>query len=107
MFVTTIFEKRYEKAIPQVVLNAFPSGWIPECCILEGMFMLNTSPIGTHNDYGDFLFARFIIPQWLRGSKEVHVIFDNPGTLLSHRKYSKEPGMTTVPLCYQTTCVMK
>ena len=43
-FATTIFEKRYEKAIPQVVLNALPSGWIPECCILEGMFMLNTSP---------------------------------------------------------------
>ena len=30
-FATTIFEKRYEKAIPQVVLNALPSGWIPEC----------------------------------------------------------------------------
>ena len=46
--------------------------------------MLNTSPIGTHktfSDYGDFLFARFIVPQWLRGSKEVHVIFDNPGCI--------------------------
>ena len=46
--------------------------------------MLNTSPIGTHktfSDYGDFLFARFIVPQWLRGSKEVHVIFDNPGRI--------------------------
>ena len=46
--------------------------------------MLNTSPIGTHktfSDYGDFLFARFIVPQWLRGSKEVHVIFDSPGRI--------------------------
>ena len=83
-FASTIFEKRYEKAIPQVVLNALPSGWIPECCILEGMFMINTSPIGTHKttcDYGDFLFVRFIVPQWLRGSKEVHIIFDNPGRI--------------------------
>ena len=83
-FATTIFEKRYEKAIPQVVLNALPSGWIPEYCILEGMFMINTSPIGTHKticDYGDFLFVRFIVPQWLRGSKEVHIIFENPGRI--------------------------
>ena len=46
--------------------------------------MLNTSPIGTHktfSDYGDFLFVRFIVPQWRRGSKEVHVIFDNPGRI--------------------------
>ena len=81
-------KKRYEKAIPQVVLNALPSGWIPECCILEGMFMLNT--IGTHktfSDYGDFLFARFIVPQWLRGSTEVHVVFDTLGAFLSHRNY--------------------
>ena len=81
-FTTKIIEKRYEKAVPQVILNSPPPGWVPECCILEGMFMLNTNPLmGTHktfSDYGDFLFTRFIVPQWLRGSKEVHVIFDTP-----------------------------
>ena len=77
---TKTLQSRYGSLMPQIFHNSFPPGWTPECCILEGMFMINTSPLGNHNtfsDYGKFLIHRFISPQYLRGSTEVHVIFDN------------------------------
>ena len=46
--------------------------------------MLNTTPLGSHRtlaDYARFLITRFIVPQFTRGSREVYVIFDNPGRL--------------------------
>ncbi len=103
-FTTKVFEKRYENATPQAIRNALPLGWVPQCCILEGMFMLNTNPIGTHKtfaDYAKFLFKRFIEPQWLRGSKEVHVVF---GRILNNLNIREG---TIVPLCNQDMFVPK
>ena len=57
--------------------------------LLEAMFMHNTSP-GTHKtfaDYGDVLFDIFIVPLWLKGSTEVHVIFDNSGCIQETPKH--------------------
>ena len=72
--------------------------------------MLNTSLIGTHKtfaDYGALQFDRFIVPQWIRGSTEVHVIFDNPGRIQSHLNNSKEIDVMTMPQCFRITCVLK
>ena len=83
-------ETRYKESSPPVILNGLPQGWKPECSILEGMFIINTTPLGTHRtlaDYAQFLIRRFILPQFSKGSKEVHVIFDNPGRLQQTPKY--------------------
>lgn len=30
------------------------------------------------NEYCSFLFRRFVLPQFMKGSQQVHVLFDNP-----------------------------
>ena len=89
-YSTKAIETRYKESSPPVILNGLPQGWKPECSILEGMFIINTTPLGTHRtltDYAQFLIRRFILPQFSKGSKEVHVIFDNPGRLQHTPKY--------------------
>ncbi len=87
---TKAIKTRYKDARPLAILNNLPHGWIPDCCMLEGMFMLNTTPLGSHRtfaDFAQFLIKRFIVPQFARGTKEVHVLFDNPGRLPETPKY--------------------
>ena len=51
-----------------------------ECAILEGMFLLNTSPLGsctTYLEYGEFFLRRWIETYFRLGYSEVHVIFDD------------------------------
>ena len=46
--------------------------------------MINTSPLSKHNtmkDYAQFLLRRFVTSHFSNGSKEVHIVFDNPGRL--------------------------
>ena len=53
----------------------------PKCTLIEGMFLINTNPLGFHThleDYTKFLLSRFVLTQFSRGSTQVHVIFDNP-----------------------------
>ena len=72
---TMIFlETRYKKE------NVFSAHLtlMPECTILEGMFLINTTPLGSHktmSEYAMFLIRRFIETQFTRGSLEVHVSF--------------------------------
>ena len=85
---TYFLQSRYKEAIPSVFLSSLP--WQPKCCMLEGMFLINTTPLGSHvvmSDYAKFLFMRFVMPQFRRGCNEVHVIFDNPGRLNNTPKY--------------------
>ena len=42
-FTTKASKSRYRDS--PVVTSQLPPGWTPDCCIIEGMFMLNTSPI--------------------------------------------------------------
>ena len=87
-YTTHYLESRYKETIPQVFLTSIP--WRPECCVLEGIFIINTTPLGSHktmSDYAKFLFTRFILTQFKRGCHEVHVIFDNPGRLQNTPKY--------------------
>ena len=87
---TKALKGRYKDATPPVFTNSLLSDWIPELVILEGMFMLNTTPLGSHRtfaDYGQFLISRFIKPHFNSGSNEIHVLFDNPGRLPDNPKH--------------------
>ena len=44
----------YKATIPPVFYNQFPPGWMSQCCLLEGMFLIDTNPLGTHLTYGDY-----------------------------------------------------
>jgi hypothetical protein len=51
------------------------------CLILEGMFIINTVPLGCHKtfaDYAEFLFQRWITRGFQEGATEVHLVFDHP-----------------------------
>lgn len=77
-YATKWLEKRYEK----LVSSTLPSGWTPDVVLLEGMFLIQTSPLSTHHsmkEYSSFLLKRFALPHFVRGSMEVHILFDNPG----------------------------
>ena len=87
-YTSRSLESRYKMANPQVFITNLP--WRPECSMLEGMFLINTTPLGSHktlSDYAKFCMTRFILLQFKRGCVEVHVIFDNPGRLKNTPKY--------------------
>ena len=65
-------------------MNTIPCNLTPQCAVLEGMFIINTSPLATHTTFGDyalFLMRCFILTQFNYGCREVHILFDNPGRL--------------------------
>ena len=73
--LTEKISKRYQS----VVVNNLPTGWTPDTVIIDGMFLINTSPLRsttTISHYATLLFNRFITPYYLAGAKEVHLIFD-------------------------------
>ena len=88
--LTTRFTKCGDQSI---VMNNFPEKWQPECCLIDGMFLINTTPLGSHTtfgDYGHFLIQRHIIPHFIRGCTEVHILFDNTGQLSCTPKYFEQ-----------------
>jgi hypothetical protein len=77
-YTTKWLENRYK----DLICNQLPGGWVPDVVVLEGMFMINTSPLTTHStmkDYSQFLLRRFVLHHLTNGCSEVHVVFDNPG----------------------------
>lgn len=93
---------RYQN--PPAIINTLPSGWVPDTVILEGMFLIQTSPLPTMScmeDYVKLLLARFVCPHFTAGAKEVHVVFDCPGSLpetlkeLEQRQRDKGVDSTT------------
>ena len=48
-YATRFLQSRYKEASPIVFFDDFP--WIPEWCLLEGMFLINTTPFGSHKCY--------------------------------------------------------
>ena len=72
-----------------MILYSFPAQWLPEVVILEGMFLINTAPLITHStmqDYARFLIKCFAVPHFVKGVREVHIIFDNPGCIANTPK---------------------
>ena len=77
---TTYLQRRYKH--PPIIIQELPAGWIPDTVILEGMFLIQTSPILTMScmqDYVKLLLSRFVRPHFIAGVKSVHVVFDVPG----------------------------
>ena len=52
-YSTKAIETRYKESSPPVILNGLPQGWKPECSIIDGMFIINTTPLGTHRMLAD------------------------------------------------------
>ena len=76
-YTTKWLENRYK----DLICNQLPVGWVPDVVVLEGMFMINTSPLTTDTtmkDYSQFLLRRFVLYHLTNGCNEVHVVFDNP-----------------------------
>ena len=76
-----IFKSLYKEAFVSVL----PDSKNENTCtavIIEGMFIINTSPLSTHktfDDYAGFLFQRWVTrSQFQFKASEIHIIFDHP-----------------------------
>lgn len=79
---TEFLQKRYHSQ--KMLDQSLPPQWVPDSVILEGMFMIQTTPLpsmGTLQDYARFLLNQYVRPHLRLGVKEVHVIFDSPGSM--------------------------
>ena len=87
-YTTKALEARYKATSPPVFTTSLP--WKPQCSIVEGMFLINTTPLRSHrtlSDYAGFLMRRYLLTEFNKGSEEVHIIFDNYGRLQNTPKY--------------------
>ena len=76
---TDKLHSRYRSTEPPVFTNMIP--WLPQSVIIDAMFLINTKPLRrttTILDYSKFLFNQFVLEHFKAGTKEVHLIFDNP-----------------------------
>ena len=90
---TEYLNKRYRSQ--EVISPSLPPQWVPHAAILEGMFMIQTTPLptmGSMQEYAQFLLHQFVRPHLSVGVQEVHVVFDSPGSMkespkeLEHRR---------------------
>ena len=76
-----------------VILRRFPGLRVPDTVVLEGMFLINSTPLVTHvtiRDYAVFLVKRFIVPHLALGVKEVHIVYDMPACNLTPKSFEQE-----------------
>ena len=74
-----------------------------DCCLLQGTIMLNTctSPLGSQHtffDYAHVLMKWFIIPQFSKGTREVHIILMVQEGLSKTQSSSTKQGEALQPL---------
>ena len=89
-YTTKVLEKRYENAIPKIMSTELPSAWVPHTTIVEGMFLINITPWSAHQnmvDHAESLLRQHILPHFRNGSKEVHLLFDDPDCTEKSPKY--------------------
>lgn len=68
---------------PQVFGNKLPTDWIPQCVVIDAMFIIHTKCLRstkTIEDYAKLLFNRFIKGYLSCGVTEIHVVFDKPSS---------------------------
>ena len=85
--VTKFYKARYKNS--SFITHCFESPWTAELVNMEGMLIINTKPLNCHKtmeECGHFLIRWFITPHFLKGSTEVHMIFDNPGQMEDNHK---------------------
>ena len=62
-----------------IIQEQLPDSWVPEAVIVDAMFILATKPMrrtATILHYSEFLFNRFVLPHYMGGATQVHLIFD-------------------------------
>ena len=67
-----------------IVTENLPSQWAPHTAVLEGMFIIQSSPLpsmGCMREYSKWLLDQHVRPHLRAGAKEVHVVFDSPGSM--------------------------
>ena len=69
---TTRIESRYGNQLP-LLLNHLPPQWFPQVVLIDGMFIINTTPLRKNKSLFDYSLV-------LSGAVEVHLIFDKPLT---------------------------
>lgn len=80
---TAFLERRYRN--PPIIFNGLPHGWTPHAVVLEGMFLIQMSPLPTMNsmeEYVKLLLQRFAKPHFTAGVIKVHVVLGCSQSLL-------------------------
>ena len=88
--MTKVLKKRYKVAIPPITTTLLPPGWVPDATIVEGMFLINIKLWSAQcniGEYAEFLLRQHILPHFRNGSKEVHLLFDDPECQEQSLKY--------------------
>ena len=78
--VTPFYKARYGKLVDGLFFDKLPDTINIDCVILEGMFMINTAPLGsftTFANYRDFLLRRWVKTYFEKGVKKVQILFDD------------------------------
>ena len=68
---TAYFERRYSN--PPAIIHSIPVGWIPHSVILEGMFLIQVSPLPSMHcmeEYVKLLLSRYVRPHFYAGTIE-------------------------------------
>lgn len=99
--VTHYLRKRYSQ-LP-IVIEYPPSNMTQTTatCILEGMFMIQTSPLPgmtCMREYAQLLLQQYIRPHLQAGMQEVHVVFDTPGLMKETPKELEQKRRDSVVL---------
>lgn len=79
---TEFLRKRYSEL--NLVTEKLPPYWTPHSVILEGMFIIQSSPLPSMScmkEYTQWLLDQYVRPHLRVGSEEVHVTFDSPGSM--------------------------
>ena len=95
---TTYLCKQYKST--NLILNHLP--WFPSSIILEGMFIIQTSPLytmQTMEDYSKMLLNIYVGLHFHVGALVVHIVFDNPSGLPESPKQFEQTRRDTVSLC--------
>ena len=82
-----------------MVLDFLPDRWTPEAAVIDGMFLINCTPLrhtSTVADYATFLFNRFVSPHYRAGAAEVHLVFDTPNRQPFNPKCYEQKGEINV-----------
>ena len=95
---TTEFLRKRYSSLP-VITDTLPPPWTPHTAILEGMFLIQSTPLPSMScmkEYTQWLLHQYIRPHFRAGVQEVHVVFDTPGSMpetakeLEKRRRDKE-----------------
>ena len=84
---TEYLRKRYS-SLP-IITDTPPPHWTPNTAILEGMFLIQSSPLPSMScmkDYALWLLHQYIRPHFRADVEEVHLVFDTPGSMMQTPK---------------------